>query len=106
MEEINLKKLIAEAREIAESLDEFADKLERIEKIEKKYVESDKKHTELSTPDDPDWGDFIIAEHMHAKYSNNGFPHFMEELTEDDLDVREKTIWTNPRTDDLDESEE
>lgn len=32
MEEINIKKLIAEAREIAESLDEFADKLEKIEK--------------------------------------------------------------------------
>ena len=58
MEEINLKKIIAEAREIAESLDEFADKLE---KIEKKHTESDK-YT-----------------------SNNGFPYFMEELTEDDL---------------------
>lgn len=103
MEKINLKKLIAEAREIAESLDEFADKLE---KIEKKHVESDKKHTELSTPYDPDCDDFIIAEHMHAKIRNNGFPYFMEELTEDDLDAREKTIWTNPRTDDLDESEE
>ena len=65
MEEINLKKLIAESREIAESLDEFADKLE---KIEKKHAESDK----------------------YA--SNNGFPYFMEELTEDDLDERQKTI--------------
>jgi hypothetical protein len=82
MEEINLKKLIAEAREIAESLDEFADKLERIEKGVQKS---------MTFADDN-------SSHMHEKYSNNGFPYFMEELTEDDLDERQKTIWTNPRT--------
>ena len=32
MDRIDLKKLIAESREIAEALDEFADKLEKIEK--------------------------------------------------------------------------
>lgn len=66
--ELNLKKLIAEAREIAESLDEFADKLE---KLEKKYA--DKR-------EDPD---------EYLAHSNNGFPYFMEELTEDDLEKRE-----------------
>lgn len=65
---IDLKKLIAETREIAESLDEFADKLE---KIENKYEKSEK-----STADP-------------LKYSNNGFPHFMEERTEDDLEESE-----------------
>ena len=60
--ELNLKKLIAESREVAKAFDEFADE---IEKIEKKYTKS-KKNT-----------------------SNNGFPHFMTELTEDDLDESE-----------------
>lgn len=69
MEELNLKKLIAETREVAEALDEFADKLE---KIVKKHAE-----TKKSTSWDP------------LKYSNNGFPYFMEELTEDDLEKRE-----------------
>lgn len=86
MEKINLKKIIAEAREIAESLDEFADKLE---KIEKKYAKIGKSAADPSTPDDPDCDDFIIARHMHEKYSNNGFPHFMEERTEDDLEESE-----------------
>ena len=70
--ELNLKKLIAEAREIAESLDEFADKLE---KLEKKYA--DKR-------EDPD---------EYLAHSNNGFPYFMEELTEDDLEKREDKKW-------------
>ena len=35
--ELNLKKIIAESREAAQALNEFADKLER---IEKKYAES------------------------------------------------------------------
>ena len=34
--EMNLKKIIAESREVAQALNEFADKLER---IEKKYAE-------------------------------------------------------------------
>ena len=34
--ELNLKKIIAESREAAQALNEFADKLER---IEKKYAE-------------------------------------------------------------------
>ena len=34
--EINLKKIIAESREVAQALNEFADNLER---IEKKYAE-------------------------------------------------------------------
>ncbi len=34
--EMNLKKIIAESREVAQALDEFADNLER---IEKKYIE-------------------------------------------------------------------
>ena len=34
--EMNLKKIIAESREVAQALDEFADNLER---IEKKYTE-------------------------------------------------------------------
>lgn len=66
--ELNLKKIIAELKEFAESLDEFADKLE---KLEKKYA--DKR-------EDPD---------EYLAHSNNGFPHFMEELTEDDLEKRE-----------------
>ena len=36
MVELNLKKIIAESREAAQALNEFADKLER---IEKKYAE-------------------------------------------------------------------
>ena len=35
--EMNLKKIIAESREVAKALNEFADNLER---IEKKYAES------------------------------------------------------------------
>ena len=35
--EMNLKKFIAESREVAQALNEFADKLEQ---IEKKYAES------------------------------------------------------------------
>ena len=35
--EMNLKKIIAESREVAQALNEFADNLER---IEKKYAES------------------------------------------------------------------
>ena len=77
MEKINLKKIIAEAREFAESLDEFADKLEKIEK----GLDDDK----LEDPDE------------YLRHSDNGFPYFMEECTEDDLDERQKTIWTNPR---------
>ena len=34
--ELNLKRLIAESREVAQALNEFADDLER---IEKKYIE-------------------------------------------------------------------
>ena len=56
MEETKLKKLITESRELAKALDKFADELE--EKCTKS-----KKNT-----------------------SNNGFPHFMTELTEDDLE--------------------
>lgn len=87
MERIDLKKLIAEAREIAEALDEFADKLEKIEK----GVEKSMSFTADITPDGKDYDDFVIARHMHEKYkySNNGFPHFMEELTEDDLEESE-----------------
>ena len=59
MEETKLKKLIAESRELAKTLDKFANELE------KKYAKS-KKNT-----------------------SNNGFPHFMTELTEDDLEESE-----------------
>ena len=59
MDETRLKKLIAESRELAKTLDKFADELE------KKHVKS-KKNT-----------------------SNNGFPHFMTELTEDDLEESE-----------------
>ena len=36
MAEMNLKKIIAESREVAQALNEFADNLER---IEKKYAE-------------------------------------------------------------------
>ncbi|WP_278985328.1 hypothetical protein [Segatella bryantii] len=74
--ELNLKKIIAELKEFAESLDEFADELEKIEKgVEKSMTfVVDKK------PDDYD---------DLQKYSNNGFPHFMEELTEDDLEESE-----------------
>ena len=36
MAELNLKKIIAESREVAQALNEFADNLER---IEKKYAE-------------------------------------------------------------------
>ena len=78
MEEINLKKLIAEAREIAESLDEFADKLEKIEKGVQKSM--------------------TFTDDRESNINQDNFPYFMEELTEDDLDERQKTIWTNPRT--------
>lgn len=76
---IDLKKLIAEAREIAESLDEFADKLEKIEKGVEKSMSFvvDRKSDELEDPDE------------YLVHSNNGFPHFMEERTEDDLEESE-----------------
>lgn len=90
MEEINLKKLIAEAREIAESLDEFADKLEKI-KIDKALDEQRNKR-------EKEWERASEKLNEAIRYSDNGFPYFMEELTEDDLDERQKTIWTNPRT--------
>lgn len=66
--ELNLKKIIAELKEFAESLDEFADKLE---KLEKKYADK------REEPDE------------YLAHSNNGFPHFMEEATEDDLEESE-----------------
>lgn len=98
MEELNLKKLIAELKEFAESLDEFADNLE---KLEEKYANKcEEPDAELLKTDDYD--DSVVARHMHAKYadklvdpdeylvhSNNGFPHFMEEYTEDDLEESE-----------------
>lgn len=90
MEKINLKKIIAEAREIAESLDEFADKLEKIS-IDKQFDEQKNKR-------EKEWERASEKLNEAIKYDNNGFPYFMEELTEDDLDERQKTIWTNPRT--------
>ena len=60
MEEAKLKKLITESRELAKTLNEFADELEKTGKMQ--------------------------AVHSSAK---NGFPHFVEELTEDDLDESE-----------------
>jgi len=90
MEEPNLKKLIAEAREIAELLDEFADKLEKIS-IDKQFDEQKNKR-------EKEWERASEKLDNAIRYSDNGFPYFMEELTEDDLDERQKTIWTNPRT--------
>lgn len=40
--ELNLKKIIAESREVAQALNEFADNLER---IEKKYAETQESET-------------------------------------------------------------
>ena len=60
MEEAKLKKLITESRELAKALNKFADELEKTEKMQ--------------------------AVRSAAK---NGFPHFVEELTEDDLDESE-----------------
>lgn len=62
MEDTKLKKLIAESRELAKTLDKFADELE------KKCVKSKK-----STP-------------------NNSFPYFMTERTEDDLEQACKNV--------------
>lgn len=90
MEKINLKKIIAEAREIAESLDEFADKLEKIS-IDKQFDGQKNKR-------EKEWERASEKLDNAIRYSDNGFPYFMEELTEDDLDERQKTIWTNPRT--------
>lgn len=85
MDKINLKKIIAEAREIAESLDEFADKLEKIEMAKELDEMHDKYADKLEDPD------------KYLVHSNNGFPYFMEECTEDDLDERQKIIFKNPR---------
>lgn len=41
--EMNLKKIIAESREVAQALNEFADNLE---KIERKYADSQKNEEE------------------------------------------------------------
>ena len=41
--EMNLKKIIAEAREVAQALNEFAENLER---IEKKYTEPQERNEE------------------------------------------------------------
>lgn len=81
MEELNLKKIIAEAREIAESLDEFADKLEKIS-IDKQFDEQKKKR-------EKEWERASEKLDNAIRYSDNGFPYFMEELTEDDLEKRE-----------------
>ena len=82
MEKINLKKIIAEAREIAESLDEFADKLEKIS-IDKQFDESKNKR-------EKEWERASEKLDNAIRYSDNGFPYFMEELTEDDLEKREE----------------
>lgn len=42
--ELNLKKIIAESKEVAQALNEFADNLERIEKKYAEPQESDGKH--------------------------------------------------------------
>ena len=42
MAEINLKKIIAESREVAQALNEFADNIER---IEKKYTDPQESET-------------------------------------------------------------
>lgn len=46
MLEMNLKNIIAESREVAEALNEFADNLER---IEKKYAEPQESEVENAT---------------------------------------------------------
>lgn len=78
MEKINLKKLIAESREIAESLDEFAYKLEVLGMAKELDEFANKYADKLEDPD------------KYLVHSNNGFPYFMEELTEDDLEKREE----------------
>lgn len=81
MKRIDLKKLIAESREIAEALDEFADKLEILGMAKELDEFADKYADKLKE---------IAAEKVDKhKYSNNSFPYFMEELTEDDLEKRE-----------------
>lgn len=45
MAEMNLKNIIAESREVAQALNEFADKLEQ---IEKKYTDKEQEHDEDS----------------------------------------------------------
>lgn len=77
MEELNLKKLIAEAKEIAEALDEFAYKLEVLGIAKELDEFTDKYADKLEDPDE------------YLRCSDNGFPYFMEELTEDDLEKRE-----------------
>lgn len=42
--ELNLKKIIAESKEVAQALNEFADNLERIEKKYAETQESEGKH--------------------------------------------------------------
>lgn len=89
MEKIDVKKLIAEAKEIAEMLDEFAYKLEvlgiakELDEFAERYADKlEEPHAELLTAEK------IIEDDI--KYSNNGFPHFMEERTEDDLEESEE----------------
>jgi len=53
--ELNLKKIIAESREVAQALNEFAD---NIEQIEKKYAE----------PQESDLGDYPDA--IHNQFDN------------------------------------
>jgi hypothetical protein len=71
MEKINLKKLIAEAREIAEALDEFANKLERI-KIDEALDEQRNKR-------EKEWERASEKLNEAIRYSDNGFPYFMTE---------------------------
>ena len=84
--ELNLKKIIAELREFAEALDEFADNLD---KLEKKYSKSEKKTSEFLKPDD----DKLADPDEYLKHSDNGFPYFMTERTEDDLEESEDEEW-------------
>ena len=63
--ELNLEKIIAESREVAQALNEFADNIER---IEKKYTESQ----EISGRNLKMWHDIYEEEKRRTEGSDKG----------------------------------
>lgn len=64
MAEINLKKIIAESREVAQALNEFADNLEQ---IEKKYAESQENDDKERHSNNNSWCNTCEFKHLESE---------------------------------------
>ena len=85
--EMNLKKIIAESREVAQALNEFADNLEQIEKKYEKPQESEVEEKK-ETDDSIKVGDEVISEYnvKSVVFKNDDF---------DNLDSMLKDLWND-----------